>query len=60
VTCLECHVPTVEQQVHELVVHMQGDYEIPLPELEYPKEGCYDCYEHATFDQIMEMTTELE
>jgi len=25
VTCLECHVPTVEQQVHELVVYMQGD-----------------------------------
>jgi len=55
-----CHVPTVEQQVHELVVYMQGDYEIPLPELQYPKEDCYDCHEHGTFDQIVEMTAELE
>ena len=60
VTCLECHVPTVEQQVHELVVYMQGDDEIPLPELQYPKEDCYDCHEHGTFDQIVEMTAELE
>ncbi|HUW14754.1 MAG TPA: cytochrome c3 family protein [Anaerolineae bacterium] len=60
VTCLEYHVPTVEQQVHELVVYMQGDYEIPLPELKYPKEDCYDCHEHGTFDQIVEMTAELE
>jgi len=33
---------------------------IPLPELKYPKEDCYDCHEHGTFDHIVEMTAELE
>ncbi|HEM62267.1 MAG TPA: cytochrome c3 [Chloroflexi bacterium] len=60
VTCLECHVPTVEQQVHELVVYMQGDYEIPLRELKYAKEDCYQCHEHGTYEQIAEMTADLE
>jgi len=46
--------------VHELAVYMQGDDEIPLAELKYPKEDCCDCHEHGTFDQIVEMTAELE
>jgi len=60
IECLDCHVPTLEQQVHELVVYVQGDYEIPLSELKYPKESCYECHEHGTYEEIVEMTAELE
>ena len=52
--------PTVEQQVNELVVYLQGDYEIPLRELRYPKESCYECHEHGSYEEIVEMTAELE
>jgi len=60
VTCLECHVPTVEQQVNELVVYMQGDYEIPLPELEYPMEECFECHEHGSYEEVIQLTADLE
>ncbi|NIN65561.1 MAG: hypothetical protein GTO63_12865 [Anaerolineae bacterium] len=38
VSCLDCHVTTLEQQVHELVVYVQGDYEVPLKGMKYPQE----------------------
>jgi cytochrome c nitrite reductase small subunit len=60
VTCLDCHVPTLEQQVDELKVYLQGDYEIPLRELKYPKESCYECHEHGSYEEIVEMTAYLE
>ncbi len=60
IACLDCHVPTLEQQVNELVVYVQGDYEIPLRELKYPKESCYECHEHGTYEEIVEMTADLE
>lgn len=63
VSCLECHVPTVEEQVHELVVYMQGDYEVPLEEMEVSEEFCYDCHlddEHASLEQVMQRTADRE
>jgi len=63
VTCLECHVPTLDQQVNELVVYMQGDYEIPLEELEYPMDFCFDCHEpndHTSYEEVVELTADLE
>ena len=59
VTCLECHEPTVEEQVNELVVYLQGDYEIPLRELKYPMEECLQCHEHGSYEEIVEMTADL-
>jgi cytochrome c nitrite reductase small subunit len=59
VACLDCHEPTLEQQLDELKVYLQGDYEIPLRELKYPKESCYECHEHGTYEEIVEMTAEL-
>jgi cytochrome c nitrite reductase small subunit len=59
VTCLECHEPTVEEQVNELVVYLQGDYEIPLRELKYPMEECLQCHEHGTYEEIVETTADL-
>jgi hypothetical protein len=60
ITCLGCHVPTLEQQVNELVMYLRGDYQLPLKELKYPKESCYGCHEHGTYEEIVEMTAELE
>jgi nitrate/TMAO reductase-like tetraheme cytochrome c subunit len=63
VTCLECHVPTIEQQVNELVVYMQGDFEVPLEQREYPMEFCFDCHEaneHASYEQVVQLTADLE
>jgi len=60
VECLDCHVPTLEQQVHELVVYVQGDYEIPLRELKYPMEECLQCHEHGSYEQLVEITAHFE
>lgn len=63
VTCLECHDPTVEQQVHELVVYMQGDFTVPLEEREYGNEFCFDCHEtneHTSYEEVIQLTADLE
>ena len=60
VACLDCHVPTLEQQVNEFVVYVQGDYEIPLPELKYPKEDCLQCHEHGSYAELIEKSAYLE
>ena len=45
--------PTVEQQINELVVYLQGDYEMPLRELRYPKESSYECHQHGSYEEIV-------
>jgi cytochrome c nitrite reductase small subunit len=60
VECLDCHVPTLEQQVHELVVYVQGDYEMPLRELKYPMEECLQCHEHGSYEELAERTAHFE
>ncbi len=60
VACLDCHEPTIEQQVNELVVYMQGDYEIPLEELEYSEEECFECHELEGYEELIELTADLE
>lgn len=63
VTCLDCHVPTVEQQVNELVVYMQGDFAVPLEELEVSEEFCFGCHEpneHTSYEEVIQLTAGLE
>jgi len=60
VECLDCHVPTLQQQVNEFVVYVQGDYDVPLRELKYPKEECLQCHEHGSYEEIIEMTAHFE
>jgi cytochrome c nitrite reductase small subunit len=63
VTCLECHVPTVQEQVSELVVYMQGDFTVPLEELEVSDEFCYDCHvanEHSSVEEVIQLTADRE
>lgn len=59
VTCLDCHKPTLQEQVNELIVHVKGDFQNPLRQLEVPNEFCFDCHianEHMTREAIIERT----
>ena len=63
VTCLDCHEPTIREQVKELVAYVKGDFTVPLEELEVSDEFCYDCHlldEHENKEQVVERTAELE
>jgi cytochrome c nitrite reductase small subunit len=53
VTCLECHEPTLQQQVDELVVYMRGDFDVPLAQIRYPMSECLECHEdYATLAEL--------
>lgn len=63
VTCLDCHEPTIQEQMNELLVFVKGDYTVPLEELEISDEFCYDCHlldEHENKEQVVERAAELE
>lgn len=60
VTCLQCHEPTVEEQVNELVKYVQKDYEQPLAKRQFEKEWCLRCHEHGSYAEIAERTKPLE
>jgi len=63
VTCLDCHEPTIQQQMDELVVYVQGEYTLPLEEREFPVEFCFDCHEaneHTGYAEVIQLTADLE
>jgi hypothetical protein len=56
VTCLECHEPTIQQQVEEGIKFVTNDYENPLKEREFDQEWCLRCHEHGSYEQLIELT----
>ena len=60
VACLDCHEPTIQQQMNELMIYVQGDHEVPLKPLKYPSEECLECHEHGSYDEVVEMTAHLD
>jgi len=58
VACLDCHEPTIKQQVQELIVTVRQDYENPLKERDFPKAECFKCHEHGSYAQIAELTAD--
>ncbi|HUW95406.1 MAG TPA: ammonia-forming cytochrome c nitrite reductase subunit c552 [Anaerolineae bacterium] len=63
VACLDCHEPTIEQQMDELVVYVQGDFAAPLEERDFGNEFCFDCHEtteHTTYEEVIQLTADLE
>jgi len=56
VTCLDCHEPTIQQQVQEGVKVATKDYEAAFAEREFPKESCLRCHEHGSYEQLIELT----
>ena len=60
VTCLECHEPTIQQQVDEGIKFVKNDYENPLKEREFDQEWCLRCHEHGSYEELIQRTEELE
>ena len=56
ITCLDCHEPTMEQQVQELVTYVKGDYRQPLKERKFDNEWCFRCKEHGSYEELVERT----
>jgi nitrate/TMAO reductase-like tetraheme cytochrome c subunit len=56
VICLDCHVPTIQQQVQELVAFVSGDFEDPLQRRQFDDEFCLQCHEHGSREEIAERT----
>jgi len=63
VACLDCHVPTVQQQVDELVVYLKGDFAVPLEQRDFGDDFCFQCHlpnEHASEEQVIQLTAGRE
>jgi cytochrome c nitrite reductase small subunit len=63
VTCLDCHEPTTQQQVDELVTYVEGDFTVPLEERQFPDDFCFDCHlpnEHTSYDEVIQLTAGME
>ena len=60
VACLDCHEPTIKQQVEELVSFVTNNYETPLEEREFDQEWCLRCHEHGSSEEVIEMTADLD
>ena len=56
VSCLDCHEPTIKEQVQEVIVQVGGKAEVPLTMRTFPNEFCFRCHEHGTIEQIIERT----
>lgn len=54
--CLDCHVPTIQQQMQEGLKYIIRDYETPLAERSLDPEFCLSCKEHGSYDEIRERT----
>jgi len=60
VTCLECHEPTVQQQVDELVKFVNNDYQNPLQERQFDEQWCFRCHEHESREAVLQLTQDLD
>jgi cytochrome c nitrite reductase small subunit len=59
--CLDCHEPTIQQQMDELVVYLQGDFRDPLKQRKFENEFCFDCHldqEHTSYEEVIARTEE--
>ena len=54
--CLDCHEPTIQEQVKEAAVFVMGQFEDPLRTRRFPDEFCLQCHEHGSLDEIIERT----
>ena len=56
VVCLDCHEPTISEQVQEVVAYVSGNFEEPLEKREFPNEFCLRCHEHDSYAAVAERT----
>jgi hypothetical protein len=55
-TCLDCHEPTIGEQVKEVVTFVTKQYEEPLEIQHFPEEFCLKCHEHGSLEELKERT----
>jgi len=60
VACLDCHEPTIQQQIEEVRKFVTNDYEQPLRERKLPQETCLSCKEHDSYPALVETTADWE
>lgn len=60
VTCLDCHEPTLKQQIDELQMQLSGEYRDPPRMRKYGQEECLKCHEHATREELIERTKDYQ
>lgn len=59
--CLDCHEPTIEEQVSELVTYVKGDYSIPLEDSGLgTREFCMRSGCHDDWEKIVEATSDWQ
>jgi hypothetical protein len=58
--CLDCHEPTLAQQIDELKMYISDDYRDPPRERRFGEEECFKCHEHATREDLIERTKDYE
>jgi cytochrome c nitrite reductase small subunit len=54
--CLDCHEPTIPQQVSEVFKYVTKQYEQPLAPVQFPNEFCLSCKEHGSYEDLAERT----
>jgi hypothetical protein len=54
--CLDCHEPTIGEQVTEVAKFVTGQYEDPLATRRFPEEFCLRCHEHGSVAELIERT----
>lgn len=60
IVCLDCHEPTIKQQIEEVIAYVSKDFDDPLRERKLPMETCLSCKEHGTYQEMVEVTQPLE
>ena len=56
IPCQTCHPRTISDSLGEIVTYARGGYETPLEEQEYPKEWCFQCHEHGSYEELVQFT----
>ncbi|NTW28247.1 MAG: cytochrome c3 family protein [Coriobacteriia bacterium] len=58
VTCLDCHEPTISEQVTEVISYVSGNYKTPLVQRKYSDDMCLKC--HISMTELAKNTSELD
>ena len=55
-SCLDCHPFDIMQSANEVFVYIMQNYETPLTERQFPKEWCFECHEHGSYEELVQRT----
>jgi hypothetical protein len=58
--CLDCHEPTIAEQVTEVAMFVTKQYEEPLETRRFPEDFCLGCHEHGSQEELIARTADYE